>query len=137
IEAEIAEKQRQKDEEVRQQQELLEKKKQMQKAQIAMDSVTQLSGLITSAVNIFQGFSTIPIVGIPLAIAMIGLMMGTFVASKVKAVQAVNAQKFRHGGEIGGPRHESGGVKYYSEDGKNIELEGGEFVVQREKRKKY
>ena len=30
-----------------------------------------------------------------------------------------------------------GGVKYYSEDGKNIELEGDEFVFSNEKHKKY
>ena len=75
IEAEIEEKKRQKEEQIKQEEELLEKKKQMQKIQLALDTVQQLSGLITASVNIFEGFSTIPIVGIPLAIAMIGLML--------------------------------------------------------------
>ena len=74
IEAEIEEKKRQKEEQIKQEEELLEKKKQMQKIQLALDTVQQLSGLITASVNIFEGFSTIPIIGIPLAIAMIGLI---------------------------------------------------------------
>lgn len=137
IEAEIAEKQRQKDEEIKQQKELLENRKAMQKAQIALDTASQLSSLITASTNIFKGFSEIPIVGIPLAIAMIGLMFGTFVASKLKAIQAVNNQKFRHGGWIGGKSHEEGGNKFFSANGDGIEHEKGEFVVKKESAKKY
>ena len=134
IEAEIAEKKRQKDEQIKQEEELLEKKKNMQKVQLALDTVSQLSGLITASVNIFQGFSTIPIVGIPLAIAMIGLMFGTFVASKAKAAQSINQQTVQHGegGEISGRSHGQGGEKYYNADGSKVkELEDGEFVVRR------
>ena len=134
IEAEIAEKQKQKDEQIRQEEELLEKKKNMQKVQLALDTVSQLSGLITASVNIFEGFSTIPIVGIPLAIAMIGLMFGTFVATKAKAAQSINQQTVKHGegGEISGRSHGQGGEKYYNADGSKVkELEDGEFVVRR------
>lgn len=132
IEAEIAEKERQKEEQIRQEEELLEKKKAMQKVQLALDTVTQLSGLITASVNIFEGFSSIPIVGIPLAIAMIGLMFGTFIATKAKAVQAINQQTVQHGegGEISGRKHSQGGEKYYNADGTKVkELEDGEFVI--------
>lgn len=134
IEAEIEEKKRQKEEQIKQEEELLEKKKQMQKIQLALDTVQQLSGLITASVNIFEGFSTIPIVGIPLAIAMIGLMFGTFVATKAKAAQAINQQtvQYAEGGEIVGRSHQGGGEKYYSADGKHVkELEDGEFVVKK------
>jgi hypothetical protein len=134
IEAEIAEKERQKEEQIRQEEELLEKKKNMQKVQLALDTVSQLSGLITASVNIFEGFSTIPIVGIPLAIAMIGLMFGTFVATKAKAAQAINQQTVQHGegGEISGKSHSQGGEKYYNADGSKVkELEDGEFVVRK------
>ena len=134
IEAEIEEKKRQKEEQIKQEEELLEKKKQMQKIQLALDTVQQLSGLITASANIFEGFSTIPIVGIPLAIAMIGLMFGTFVASKAKAAQAINQQtvQYAEGGEIVGRSHQGGGEKYYSADGKHVkELEDGEFVVKK------
>lgn len=140
IEAEIAEKERQKEEQIRQEEELLEKKKNMQKVQLALDTVSQLSGLITASVNIFQGFSTIPIVGIPLAIAMIGLMFGTFVASKAKAAQAINQQTVQHaeGGEISGRSHSQGGEKYYNKDGSKVkELEDGEFVVKKRQYRKF
>ena len=134
IEAEIEEKKRQKEEQIKQEEELLEKKKQMQKIQLALDTVQQLSGLITASVNIFEGFSTIPIVGIPLAIAMIGTMFGTFAATKIKAAQAINKQtvQYAEGGEIVGRSHQGGGEKYYSADGKHVkELEDGEFVVKK------
>ena len=134
IEAQIDAKKKEKEEQIKQEQELLEQKKQMQKVQLALDTVTQLSGLITASVNIFEGFSTIPIVGIPLAIAMIGLMFGTFVASKAKAAQAINQQTVQHGegGEISGRTHGQGGEKYYNADGTKVkELEDGEFVVKR------
>ena len=134
IEAEIEEKKRQKEEQIKQEEELLEKKKQMQKIQLALDTVQQLSGLITASVNIFEGFSTIPIIGIPLAIAMIGTMFGTFAATKIKAAQAINKQtvQYGEGGEIVGRSHQGGGEKYYSADGKHVkELEDGEFVVKK------
>ena len=134
IEAEIEEKKRQKEEQIKQEEELLEKKKQMQKIQLALDTVQQLSGLITASVNIFEGFSTIPIIGIPLAIAMIGTMFGTFIATKAKAAQSINQQtvQYAEGGEIVGRSHQGGGEKYYSADGKHVkELEDGEFVVKK------
>lgn len=141
IQAQLDAKKAEKDEQIRQEQELLDKKKQMQKVQLALDTVTQLSGLITSAVNIYEGFSSIPIVGIPLAIAMIGLMFGTFAAQKIKAAQAINQQtvsSYGGGGEIDGNPHSSGGVKYYSQDGNTVkELEGGEFVTNKFSYKKY
>lgn len=134
IEAEIEEKKRQKEEQIKQEEELLEKKKQMQKIQFALDTVQQLSGLITASVNIFEGFSTIPIIGIPLAIAMIGTMFGAFTATKIKAAQSINQQtvQYAEGGEIVGRSHQGGGEKYYSADGKHVkELEDGEFVVKK------
>lgn len=134
IEAEIEEKKRQKEEQIKQEEELLEKKKQFQKIQLALDTVQQLSGLITASVNIFEGFSTIPIIGIPLAIAMIGTMFGTFIATKAKAAQSINQQsvQYAEGGEIVGRSHQGGGEKYYSADGKHVkELEDGEFVVKK------
>lgn len=141
IQAELDAKKEQQAEQIRQQQELLDKKKQMQKIQLALDTVSQLSGLITASVNIYEGFSSIPIVGIPLAIAMIGLMFGTFAASKIKAAQMINQQtvsSYGEGGEIDGNPHSMGGVKYYSQSGKNVkELEGGEYVTKKSSYAKY
>lgn len=141
IQAELDAKKDQQAQQIAQEQELLDKKKQMQKVQLALDTVSQLSGLITASVNIFEGFSSIPIVGIPLAISMIGLMFGTFAASKIKAAQAINQQSvtsYADGGEIDGNPHSRGGVKYYSKDGKTVkELEGGEYVTNKFSYKKY
>ena len=58
------------------------------KAQILLDSLGQSSGLITASVNIFASLSKIPFVGIPLAIGVIGLMLGAFAATKAKALKA-------------------------------------------------
>lgn len=136
-------KKKEKDEQLAQQKDLLDKKKQMQKIQLAMDTAEQLSGLITASVSIYKGFAAaFPIIGIPLAIAMIGTMFGTFVATKAKALQTINDQnvsQFGDGGEIDGPSHAGGGVKYYSNDGKSgvVELEGNEYVTRKSSYKKY
>lgn len=138
IEAELAEKQKQKDEEIKQQEELLEKKKQIQKIQLAMDSVTQLSGMITASTEIFKSLAGIPFVGVPLAIATIATMFGAFAVAKVTAFQSINSQKMRKGGWIGGNRtHEEGGKTYYSADGDGYELEKDEFVMSRKPSKKF
>ena len=134
IEAEIEEKKRQKEEQIKQEEELLEKKKSMQKIQLAMDTASQLSGLITASVDIWKGFMAASPFLAPLAIAVIATMFGTFVASKAKAAQAINQQTVQHGegGEIVGRSHQGGGEKYYSADGKHVkELEDGEFVVKK------
>lgn len=138
IEKQLAAKQAQKNEEVRQQEEMVRKQQQIQKAQMAVDTAVQLVNMITSATEIFKSLSSIPFVGVPLAIATIATMFGAFAVTKVKAFQAIKAgQQFRYGGDIDGKSHEAGGVRYYSEDGRNIELEGGEFVVRKDKRRKY
>lgn len=101
----------------------------LQKAKIIADSAAQASNLITSATNIYSVFSPIPVVGIPLAIAMIGVMMGSFVASKAAAMKNT---KLAEGGEIGGRSHADGGNKFVSVDGNTmIEHERGEFVVKK------
>lgn len=133
IEAEIAEKERQKNEEIRQQQDLLEQKKKMQKAQLAIDTAIQLTNLITASTNIFNALSSIPFVGIPLAIATIGLMFGAFAVTKAKAAQSINDQKLEQGGWIKGKRHSEGGVKI----GLGYEAEDGEFVTNRKTAAKY
>lgn len=137
IEKELAAKQAQKDEEIRQQEELQEKKQNLQRAQLVVDSIVQAANLATAATEIFKSLAGIPFVGVPLAIAAIGAMIGAFAVSKVKAAQAINSQSFGDGGWIDGAPHSRGGVKYYSADGKNIELEGDEYVVKKSAMRKY
>lgn len=136
LESEIAAKKLAKEEEIRQQEELQKKQQALQKAQLVVDTAVQASNLIVAATSIFKTFATIPFgLGIPLAIATVGLMTGAFVAGKVKAFQAVNdgGQKFGEGGEIDGAAHSQGGVKYRSMDSKAgvVELEGGEYVIKK------
>ena len=102
----------------------IEQKKAALKQQQQIDTAQQIVGLVTASANIFKDFSTIPFVGVPLAIAMIATMFGAFIAAKSRAAQAA---KFKHGGEgrvdgnsiIVGASHDTGGV--------GIEAEGGEY----------
>lgn len=138
LEAEIVAKKAARDEEIRQQQELQKKQEAIQKAQMIADTAFQLVGLITSSVNIIKGFSTIPIIGLPLGIAAVAAMFGAFAFAKVRAFQAVGqANKMRKGGLVDGASHEHGGKKYYANDGSVTELEGGEYVNSVDSTKKY
>jgi len=100
------------------------------RSQILLDSVGQLSSLITASANIFKSLSSIPFAGIPLAIATIGIMFGAFAKAKSDALKAASAPKFRKGGKLEGPAHEYGGIAISDSEG-NVygEAEGGEWIV--------
>lgn len=137
VQKELALKEEQKNEEIRQQQELVARKQELQRAQLVVDSVVQASNLAVAATEIFKSLASIPFIGVPLAIAAIGTMIGAFAVSRVKAAQAINSQSFGEGGWIEGKPHSQGGVKYRSDDGRNIELEGNEYVVSAKAMNKY
>lgn len=141
LQAELDAKKAAREQEFQQQQELLKRQQQIQRAQLIVDTITQASNLITAATKIFSSLAGIPFVGIPLAIASIGLMTGAFVAAKVKAFQLVNDQKqsFADGGWIDGKAHSQGGQRYISTDGSGgvVELEGGEHVTNKRQAAKY
>ncbi len=103
------------------------------RSQILLDSVGQLSSLITASANIFKSLSTIPFAGIPLAIATIGIMFSAFAKAKSDALKAASVPKFRKGGKLEGPAHEYGGIAVSDAQG-NIygEAEGGEWIVNRQ-----
>lgn len=126
LEAELAEKKRVREEEVKQAEELQKRQAALQKAQLILDTAAQASSLITASANIFKSLSSIPFVGVPLAIATIALMTGAFVAAKVKAFQMVNDQKqqFGEGGWVEGKPHTRGGV--------DINAEGGEHITRKD-----
>ncbi|MCA9497092.1 MAG: hypothetical protein KC589_09175 [Nanoarchaeota archaeon] len=122
------------------QQELAELKKQREKAQqeeatlrkrqLALDTVTQLSSLITSSANLFKSLSTVPFgLGVPIAIGLTATMFAAFAAAKIKAFQSINQQaKLEKGGTgdttgmIKGKRHSAGGERFID----HIEVEDGE-----------
>lgn len=110
--------------------EALANQKRLQRQQLAVETATQASSLITASTKIISGFSGIPIVGTGLGIAAVALMLGAFAAAKIKAFQLVNqAEQFGDGGDVKGPSHDHGGVI--------IEAEGGEFVTNKKATKKH
>lgn len=106
----------------------LEQKRQAQRQQLILDTAQQTSSLITASANTLKTFNG-PL--LPVGIALITAMFAAFVAAKARAVQA---SKFRHGGEarvdgnsiLVGASHEGGGI--------GIEAEGGEFATSDGKR---
>lgn len=99
----------------------LAQRKKAQRQQILIESALQAANIATAASNTLKTFNG-PL--LPVGIALVAAMIGAFIASKAKALQAT---KFRKGGEgyvdgrgiIVGNSHESGGVGF--------EAEGGEF----------
>lgn len=115
----------------------LKQKEKAQKAQLAIDTVTQASSLITATANIWSALGGIPIVGPALALAAIAAMWLSFGAAKIKAFQVAGSS----GGEeqygegtvelLEGGSHASGhdidlGTK---KDGTRRRAEGGEFFA--------
>lgn len=106
------------------------------KQQQALDTITQTSSLITASANIWSSLSGIPIVGTALAIAALGLMWGSFAASKIKARQMTKEGGNESYGDgtvelLGGGSHQSGndvdlGTK---PNGVRRRAEGGEFFA--------
>lgn len=117
------------------------------KAELLVDTVSQLGNLITASSNIFKWASKIPFIGVPLAIGLITTMFGAFAIAKAKAFQAIGSgQNFRKGLQEGalslkGPRHEDKGFGLYnSKTGERVaEFEDGEdvLVVNSQQKKKY
>lgn len=99
------------------------------RAAILLDSVGQVSNLITASTNIFKSLSGIPFVGIPLAVATIGLMFGAFVKAKSQALKAAEAPKLRKGRKITGRTHEQGGEHITDTAGNVYEVENGEWII--------
>ena len=110
-------------------------KEKAQKAQLAIDSITQASSLITASANIWSALGGIPYVGPALAVAAIATMWATFAAAKVKAVQVSKQQTEQYGDGtvelLQGGSHASGndidlGTK---RDGTRRRAEGGEYFA--------
>jgi tape measure domain-containing protein len=85
------------------QDEAIKQRKKVQKQELAIDTLSQSSNLITA---ISAALKLGPILG-PIAV---GAILATFAASKIKALQLINKKTFRKGGfeEIKGGTHESG-----------------------------
>lgn len=100
------------------------------RAQILLDSVSQISSLITASANIFKSLSVIPFAGIPLAIATIATMFGAFAKAKSDALKSAAVPKFRKGTKLEGRSHEAGGLAISDEHGNIVgEAEGDEWLI--------
>lgn len=101
--------------------------------QLILETITQAASLVSASAQIFNSFASLPFgVGIPIAAGVVAAMIGSFIALKVKAFQAVD-QRFSEGGLIpseknGGRSDKHGGRGHRVED-TNIILGGGEFVM--------
>lgn len=112
--------------------EAIKEKKKAQEAQDRINTLTQISSLITATANIWSALGGIPIVGPALAIAGIAAMWGSFAFSKIKAAQ-IAKESYGEGTVelLRGGSHQSGhdvdlGTK---PDGTRRRAEGGEFFA--------
>ena len=90
LESQIAEEKAKREQAIEQRQ-ALEKK--AAKAQLVNDIVQQSASLVTASANIFKAMSSIPFVGVPLAIGFIATMFGAFAKSKIDAAKAAKLYK--------------------------------------------
>jgi hypothetical protein len=103
-------------------------KKKAQRQQILIESALQAANVATGVSNIFK---TVPF---PFSIPLAALMIGAFIASKARALQAT---KFRDGGGgrvdgrgiIVGNSHERGGVGFEAEGGEFFTTNGERFGI--------
>lgn len=112
--------------------EALKQKKKAQKAQAAIDSLTQTSSLITASVQIWKALAGIPIIGPALAATAVGAMFSSFAISKIKA-KALTKDKFGDGNYevLQGGSHASGNDISLGmmKSGKQRTAEGGEGMA--------
>lgn len=115
--------------------EAIKEKQKAQKAQLAIDTITQTSSLITATAQIWSALGGVSVIGPALAIAAIATMWGTFAAAKIKAAQvASQSEQYGEGGLefLEGGSHASGndidlGVE--NRRHKRIRAEGGEALA--------
>lgn len=108
------------------------------KAQQTMQSVMQMTSLITASAEIFKSLSPLGPIGIIAAVASIASMFAAFAAAKVQAAKAAKLEKGGFGDDMGiisGRRHAQGGERFSD----HIEVEGGEAwgVLSRPATRKY
>jgi len=105
------------------QQKALEDKRKAQKQQVILDTVAQASNIITAVSDVLKTEASLP-----LKILGAGLIIGTFLAAKAKAIAATK-QEFAEGDltVLNGGSHSSGNDVFIGEQkGKKQYAEGGE-----------
>ena len=115
--------------------EAIKEQKKAQKAQLAIDTVTQASSLVTASAQIWAALGGVKVIGPALAIAAIATMWGSFIASKARASKIRSqSQQYGEGGLefLEGGSHASGndidlGVE--NKRHKRMRAEGGEALA--------
>lgn len=107
-----------------------EAEKRVERQQAKKRKLEATQQMYQSVINTAEGVSKMYALPFPLNFAMAGLV-GVLGAVQTGII-ARNMSKFEDGGIIGGKRHSEGGNKFYSANGDGVELERGEFVVNRD-----
>ena len=106
-----------------------------QRKQQQIETLTQISSLVTASAQLWSAFASVPLTGPALALAAIATMWGSFAISKIKAAQlAKESEQYGEGGLefLEGGSHASGndidlGVE--NKRHKRIRAEGGEALA--------
>lgn len=124
------------------QEKALKEQEKAQKAQKAIDTLQQVSSLVTATAGIWKSFTGTGPWGIAAAIAGTALMWGSFAAAKIKASQLTKKEYGEGGLEfLQGGSHASGNdiPIGYTRDGKDRRAEGGEAlaIIRKSQTRKY
>jgi len=114
------------------QEKALNEQEKAQKAQKAIETLQQVSSLVTATAGIWKSFAGTGPWGIALAVAGTALMWGSFAAAKIKASQLTKKEYGEGGVEfLDGGSHASGNDIQlgYTKDGKDRRAEGGEALA--------
>lgn len=95
------------------------------KAKNALDTIQQISSLVTASANIYSSLSVLP-GGIALASTIIAAMFAGFLKAKAEAAKVTLAKGglIDEYGEVKGKRHSQGGERLLD----HVEVEGGEKI---------
>ena len=108
-------------------------KQRLQKIQEGIDTITQISSLVTATAQLWAAYASIPFAGQALAIAATALMWGSFAAAKIQAAQLANAKTYGEGGmeyiDYGGSHASGKDVDFgHTKEGRPRRVEKGEVV---------
>ena len=114
-------------------QKAIAEKHRLQKIQEGIDTVMQISSLVTATAQLWAAYASIPFAGQALAIAATALMWGSFAAAKIQAAQLANAKTYGEGGmeyiDYGGSHASGRDVDFgRTKEGRPRRVEKGEVV---------
>lgn len=114
-------------------QKAIAEKQRLEKIQEGIDTVMQISSLVTATAQLWAAYASIPFAGEALAIAATALMWGSFAAAKIQAAQLANAKTYGEGGmeyiDYGGSHASGKDVDFgHTKEGRPRRIEKGEVV---------